>query len=50
MHLLLAFGVLLAVVAARIPGARLVVYEDAAHGAFLQERRDFLRRLDRFLG
>jgi pimeloyl-ACP methyl ester carboxylesterase len=36
--------------ARRIRRARLVVYRDASHGFFLQKRRDFLRRVDRFLG
>jgi pimeloyl-ACP methyl ester carboxylesterase len=36
--------------ARRIPRARLVMYDDAAHGFYLQHRHDFLRRLDRFLG
>jgi pimeloyl-ACP methyl ester carboxylesterase len=33
-----------------IPNARLKVYADAAHGFFIQHRRDFLRRVQRFLG
>jgi pimeloyl-ACP methyl ester carboxylesterase len=33
-----------------IPGARRVIYQDASHGFFYQHRKDFLRRLDRFLG
>ena len=33
-----------------IPNARLKVYADAAHGFFIQHRRDFLRRVLRFLG
>ena len=37
-------------IARLIPGAKLVVYKDAAHAFFLQKRHDFLRRLDRFLG
>jgi pimeloyl-ACP methyl ester carboxylesterase len=36
--------------ARRIRRARLVMYDDASHGFYLQHRRDFLRRLDRFLG
>ena len=36
-------------IARRIPGAKLLVYPRAAHAFFLQHRRDFLRRLDRFL-
>jgi pimeloyl-ACP methyl ester carboxylesterase len=35
--------------ARRIPRARLVMYEDASHMFFVEKRRDFLRRLDRFL-
>jgi pimeloyl-ACP methyl ester carboxylesterase len=33
-----------------IPNARLKIYADAAHGFFIQHRRDFLRRVQRFLG
>ena len=33
-----------------IPRARLVAYRRAAHGFYLQHRRDWLRRIDRFLG
>jgi pimeloyl-ACP methyl ester carboxylesterase len=33
-----------------IPRARLVEYPRAAHAFYLQHRRDWLRRLDRFLG
>ena len=33
-----------------IPNARLKVYADAAHGFFIQHRRDFVRRVQRFLG
>jgi pimeloyl-ACP methyl ester carboxylesterase len=33
-----------------IPNARLRIYADAAHGFFIQHRRDFLRRVQRFLG
>ena len=32
-----------------LPNARLKVYADAAHGFFFQHRRDFLRRVQRFL-
>jgi pimeloyl-ACP methyl ester carboxylesterase len=32
-----------------LPNARLKVYADAAHGFFIQHRRDFLRRVQRFL-
>lgn len=33
-----------------LPNARLKVYADAAHGFFIQHRRDFARRVQRFLG
>jgi pimeloyl-ACP methyl ester carboxylesterase len=33
-----------------IPRARRVIYDDASHGFFYQHRRDFLKRVDRFLG
>jgi pimeloyl-ACP methyl ester carboxylesterase len=32
-----------------LPNARLKVYRDAAHGFLFQHRRDFLRRVERFL-
>jgi pimeloyl-ACP methyl ester carboxylesterase len=32
-----------------LPNARLRVYPDASHGFFFQHRRDFARRVDRFL-
>ncbi len=32
-----------------LPNARLKVYADAAHGFFIQHRRDFVRRVQRFL-
>ena len=32
-----------------LPNARLKVYADAAHGFFIQRRRDFVRRVERFL-
>jgi pimeloyl-ACP methyl ester carboxylesterase len=36
--------------ARKIPRARLVMYDDASHMFFVEKRRDFLPRLDRFLG
>ena len=36
--------------ARRIRRARLVMYDDASHMFFVQKQRDFLRRLNRFLG
>ena len=34
----------------RAAGIELVIYRRAAHAFFLQKRRAFLRRLERFLG
>ena len=33
-----------------IPNARLKIDADVAHGFLIQHRRDFLRRVQRFLG
>jgi pimeloyl-ACP methyl ester carboxylesterase len=37
-------------IAATIPGAKLKVYADAAHGFLFQHQQDFLARIQRFLG